>query len=212
MHPHQTCSPYIPTSLDPYKAAVPHQQATLEAIRDLCAVHLISLEEQLKRSNVSITPTCRWRRERTEKTPFKTGKSQPVVTIRDCIDRDYRCRSATYLYDLASTVHNLADELIRTHRREVAELRKELSNVKRCVVEWNAEFAQGTSPSDVKSELISLRQRVTDLEREKLVMNANAVARSVQERTLFNLLKSSSQHNDIPLVPVPHFKIQRPVK
>ena len=127
------------------RSAVPRQRATPDRIRDLCYQHLAALKAY------DCAPVLL--EERPEK----------HATLRDSLTHHKHCRSSTALLELASTCYGLADEISRTHRLEVAELRKELASVKRCVVEWDQLFSLHTTPSQVHSELHSLRCQVKDL-------------------------------------------------
>lgn len=164
------------------------QPATPEAIRDLCGKHIASLEELLQSRQMSTTPKCLWE----EETPapaghfkFSSQQRQPL-TVRACLEHDHRCRSATALYDLATTCHRMADELSKTHKREMAELRKQLASVKRCVVEWEVAFGKDYSvtPATVGAELKSLRMQVADLKRENEALKARQAAFIVQHNSL----------------------------
>lgn len=137
----------LPVTKPHPKPIVPRQRATPDRIRDLCYEHLAALKVE------DCAPVL---------LEDKGGKN---ATLRTALTHHRHCRSSTALYELASTCYELADEMSRTHRLEVAELRKELASVKRCVTEWNAVFGMNyqTSPAHVHSELVSLRQQVKDL-------------------------------------------------
>ena len=167
------------------------QPATAEAIRDLCAVHLASVDELLETAHLSRTPRCLWEAEVTPRgAPLRHGAggtTRPVpATPRECLTHDHRCRSATALYELATSCHRMAGELATLHRREVAEARREVAAIRRCVVEWEAAFGRDltVTPATVGAELRSLRLQVADLRRENAALRAQQQAFFVQHDSL----------------------------
>ena len=174
------------------KAATPKQTSSIAAIQEMLLPHmLLGGKQALFHDSLRVsTPRCLFDSQ-SSKRCFVSGPhpGNSTTEIRDALSHDHRCRSATTLYELASTLYRMLEGVQVDYELRLAELKKELAISRKQSTEWQHHFGpKGVTPMQVELELRSLRQEVEDLRKEKRALEQKARHHAQHVDCLYNLL------------------------
>ena len=172
------------------------QTPSIAAIQEMLLPHmLLGGKQSLFNDSLRVaTPRCLFDSAKSKRC-FVSGPHTGNTTteVRDALSHDHRCRSATTLYELATTLYRMLEGVQVDNELRLAELKKELAVAKKQSTEWRHHFgSKGVTPMEVELELRSLRQEVEDLRKDKKALEMKVRHHAQHVDCLYQLLPSSA--------------------